>query len=45
MIAAYVIVLGALVGYGVWVALQRRALTRRPRSGTGGTASERGGSS
>lgn len=39
VIAAYAIVLGSLVLYGVWVARQRRALMRRPPD-----ASDRAGS-
>jgi hypothetical protein len=33
-IAAYGLVIGALVGYGLWIQAQRRALMRRdPRDG------------
>jgi len=39
VIAAYVVVLGSLVAYGVRVQLQRRALMRR-RSGRGASPQE-----
>lgn len=33
-LAAYVLVIGTLVGYGLWIQAQRRALMRRePRDG------------
>jgi hypothetical protein len=35
-IAAYVLVIGSLVGYGLWIQAQRRALMRRdPPDGAG----------
>ncbi len=34
-VAAYVLVIGTLVGYGAWIQVQRRALMRRDASREG----------
>ena len=42
LIAAYVVVIGSLLAYGLWIQAQRRALRRRdgprPRTGASGPA-------
>jgi len=44
LIAAYVVVVGSLLAYGLWIQVQRRALRRRdPGQRAGGPAGPKGG--
>jgi len=40
LIAAYVVVVGSLVAYGLWIQAQRRALRRRDEQRASGAASD-----